>query len=108
MNSHTRGQLGGPSLFSFCTYRHLTQPHVNVVGGRRGGEEQQVGVSSVEVAVQGLGNWFQVQVLDAPHLQARLLSCIRKLFMGNHDGSADDKQQQKKVEIVIIHVGKFT
>lgn len=72
------------------------------------GEEQNVGVSSVEVAVQGLGNRLQIQVLNAPHLQARLLSSIHKLFMANHDGSVDDKQQRNDLDIINIHVGKFT
>lgn len=82
---------------------------MNVVRGCRGGEEQQVGVSGVEAAVQRLGNWLQVHVLDAPHLQARLLSCIRKLFVGNHDGSADGRQKEQiDLDIVIIHVGKLT
>lgn len=94
-------------FFFFYTYGCLTQPHVNVVRGCGGGEEQQVGISSVEVAVQGLGNRLQVQVLDAPHLQARLLSRIHKLFMGNHDGSVDDKEQQNDLDIINIHVGRL-
>lgn len=69
---------------------------MNTVRGRRGGVEQQVGVSSVEVAVQGLGNRLQVQVLDTPHLQARLLPRVHKLFMGNHGGSAEDKQEARE------------
>lgn len=80
---------------------------MNVVRGRRGGEEQQVGVSSVEAAVQVLGDHLQVQVLDAPHLQAGLLPCIRKLFMGNHDGSAEHREREKDLDIVIIGVGRF-
>lgn len=69
---------------------------MDVVRGGWGGEEQQVGVPGVEVAVRVLRKRLQVQVLDAPHLQARLLSCSLKLLMGNHVGSADKETQKKK------------
>ena len=60
---------------------------MQTVGGCRGGVEQQVGVSSVEVSMKALGDRLQVHVLDAPHLQTSLLPCGLKLLMGHHDAS---------------------
>lgn len=48
--------------------------------------------------MQGLGNRLQVQVLDTPHLQPGLLSCSRKLLMGNHDGSERERDRDEMKE----------
>lgn len=66
-----------------------TDPHVDVVGRSLGGEEQHVGVAGVEGAMQGLRTRLQVQVLDAPRLEAWLLPSCGKLLMGNHDVSEE-------------------
>lgn len=76
---------------------------MNVVGGRLRGEEQQVGVSSVEVAMQTFGDRLQVHVLDTPHLQPRLLPRTLKLLMGHHDdserkGEVDHEKERDKEE----------
>lgn len=82
--------------FVHSVYRRLTKPHVYVVWGGGGGEEQQVGVPGEEAAVQSFGDRLQVQVLDPPHLQAGLLPCCRKLLMGHHDGY--EEREKKKEE----------
>lgn len=64
-----------------------TEPHVDVVRRSFGGVQQQVGVSLIERAMQGLRHRLQVQVLDAPHLEPWLLPSCGKLLMGNHDVS---------------------
>lgn len=73
-----------------------TDPHVDEVGRSCGGVEQQVGVALVEGAVQGLGNRFQVQFFDAPHLEPWLLSSCCKLLMGNHDVSEEGDTGEAK------------
>lgn len=74
-----------------------TDPHVDVVGRSRGGEEQQVGVAGVKGAMQGHGTRLQVQFLDAPHLEAWLLPSCGKLLMGSHDVSEERRRRKKRV-----------
>lgn len=79
-----------------------TDPNVDEVGRSCGGVEQQVGVADVEGAVQGLGNLFQVQVLDAPHLEPWLLPSCCELLMGNHDVSEEGGGGNMRVMLLLM------
>lgn len=72
-----------------------TDPHVDAVGRSRGGAEQQVGIAGVKGAMYGLGTRLQVQVLDAPHLEAWLLPSCGKLLMGSHDVSEERRRKKR-------------
>lgn len=87
--------------------RRCTDPNVDEVGRSCGGVEQQVGVADVEGAVQGLRNLFQVQVLDAPHLEPLLLPSCCELLMGNHDVSEEGGGRGNvRVMLLLRHINK--
>lgn len=54
---------------------------MNVVGRSRGGEENYVGISNIEVSVEFSRDRFQIHFLNPPHLQSGLLPCILELFV---------------------------
>lgn len=66
----------------------LTQPEVEVVlqvtGALFDGVEDHVGIACVEPSIQVLWHSNQVKILNPPHLQSRLLSCLLKLRMVHH------------------------
>lgn len=75
------------SSFKVCrTFKSTTEPGVNVVQSRRGGDgvEQYIWVSSVEVSKEFSGDRYQSHFLHPPHLQARLLACKFKLLIECH------------------------
>lgn len=62
----------------------LTQPEVQTVGetsARLCRVQHQVGIPDVEVAVNTLWHWHQLQLLDPPNLQPGLLACPGELFV---------------------------
>jgi hypothetical protein len=76
-SAEPRVRLAQPGRDGASLRAPLTQPEVQAVAeasARLGGVQHQVGIPDVEVAVRALGHRHQLQLLDPPHLQPRLLA----------------------------------
>lgn len=85
-------QANEPSL----TGSVLTLPSVDIVSVGIG-VQHDIAVSLKELAVQGSRDRYQVHLLNAPHLQSRLLAGPVELLLQNHDcrGTLEGRQGLK-------------